>query len=136
MRNLVVRLLAGSGSAILGVGAIVSVLLMLVEHQPLIFRVERALALGLFASILTFVAQIVWALPLHWLFTNRGITSVYAYLTAGAVAGPFFLVVFRPFGQDPYLKLLLQEGILGGFGAVAALLFWLVVVKPQRQAGG
>jgi hypothetical protein len=124
---------------LLGIFAVCLVifLVILVPHtvagllsKSIIFS-EMGLGLAIVASIYGVALLIFWGIPIHLLFLFLKIRSIWAYLISGFVGGSLFVLIFRPFGEDPIFKLTVQSLIFGGFGLLAGFVFWLVVIKSR-----
>lgn len=85
--------------------------------------------LGFFAVVYSCFVIALWGVPSHLFFLYFKIRAVWAYLISGLVGGPLLLVIVRPFGMDPLETLLKQVALLGGFGLIAAFVFWYVAVR-------
>ena len=84
------------------------------------------------ASIVAVVAVVVLALPLHTVLSRLNKTSALWYVLAGAITGPFFVLVFKPFGNDLAKDLVVQTFICGSLGAMSAIVFWFFAVYRHR----
>ena len=100
---------------------------------PSVLGFQFSLALGTFVAIVTAIALLLWGLPLHFALSKAKIRSGFAYALAGFIAGPLYVFVFKPFGLDPLASLLRQSLICGVSGVTSALVFWVVVVRPNQS---
>ena len=117
--------------AILGTTVFVSIMgfvlgvNMTIAHSPA--GLNGGLMVASMATVIGFIAILVWALPVHLFLHYKGLKLMRWYALAGIAPGFIMIFVGNFFGKDPFLTQLLQVLLLAIFGAVCACLFCYLV---------
>jgi hypothetical protein len=92
------------------------------------------LGISLFSAVYATGVLLIWGLPVHLILSFLKMRTSFAYVSTGALGGPLFLLVFRPFGEDPIDTTLVQALIFYCFGILASLVFWFFAVRIQKPS--
>ena len=84
------------------------------------------------AAIVALVVVLIWAIPVHLLLKRINQERVAWYILAAVVPSFFYIYVFKPFGNDLQIHLLLQALFCSFVGSLGAVAFWYIVVYRQR----
>lgn len=92
-----------------------------IAHAPP--SIDSGLLVSSFATIIAFIAIIVWGLPVHFYLTYKKINFIRWYALAGFLPGIIMVFVFNFYGKDPLYIQLIQALPMSIIGAVSAGLF-------------
>lgn len=130
------RVVAGILVAALGAGAVLVLFATAANGAPLAGTLVEAVRLVLFAALSTLLLLIPLGLPLAFAGYLLGVTSLRAYLLAGAVISVAALalqIVGEPGRGETIVNLIGIAAYLGA-GLIGGVLYWLIGVTDREKS--
>ena len=132
MRNKIMKIILGSIYTVITI-SVITALLFGMGGSVYMPRFE-IMQIGALASAIVALAFVIfWGIPSHLIFLKLKINTIKWYALSGFLAGPLFVFITKPFGDDPFFGKLIQSAYCGVIGLLGAIVFWWFVVKNNSH---